>query len=130
MSDKNKSIKKKELDDSDDSYFASGIDKKSKKKCKKQESDDESSEEESKLKKKKYDKTFSITFGDVCENDSNHGNQKIGKLLKEGFNTKDIKNIHDVFVKEGYECKIHDLKDLLTLNEDFYNNQLSLICVD
>lgn len=65
----------------------------------------------SKSKNSKLKKTFTITFGDQAEN--HVGMQKLGKLLKEGFNIIDIENMFNVFREKGYDAHIYVMKDLL-----------------
>lgn len=54
---------------------------------------------------------ITITFGDVCEN--HVGMQKLGKLSKAGYTLEDLQRIQEYFTGHGFECIIHDLRELL-----------------
>lgn len=56
------------------------------------------------------DPIYTITFGDVCENDSNHGNQQIGDKADHGFTVEDLELARDAFENVGIECELVNLK--------------------
>lgn len=74
------------------------------------------------LFKKKCGITF--TFGNQGEN--HPGMQKIGKEIKEGLNLDDLMHIQEVLNKDGLECILYDLKDLIITedNDEQLNKEL------
>ena len=58
-----------------------------------------------------FDKTFSLTFGDVAEN--HKGMQKIGQLSDSGFSLQDLHQIKSWFELKGCKCNIVNLHWLL-----------------
>jgi hypothetical protein len=62
-------------------------------------------------KNKKFNKTFTLTFGDQGEN--HVGMQKIGSLIDKGFTVTDIKNIKKIFEDNMYKTEYYCLNDLL-----------------
>jgi len=62
-----------------------------------------------------YNKTFSLTFGDVAEN--HKGMQKIGTFSDKGFSTEDLQRANNWFMEHGAKTELIDLRTYLPETE-------------
>ena len=61
-----------------------------------------------------FDKTFTLTFGDVAEN--HVGMQKIGSLAHRGFDLADLRRAEEWFTARGVTCEVTELNELIADN--------------
>lgn len=73
-------------------------------------------------KKSSGEPVWTITFGDVAENSSSHGNQKLGKMSNSGFTMGDLKAAQRFFEEQGVQCELHNLVLMLPDDDKILNS--------